>query len=87
MTTEYDLRQVRRIQDQLLAFRAGHCSLAHFIGESEFLLAAIKNICSEWKAGIDSEIGVLEEVYADALDRGLPELDGRSQDWSKNQLP
>jgi len=79
MITQYDQRQLNRMKDQISSFESGGIGLGSLIGDLEFLLNAMESSDEDWKKQLDEQILILEEVYADALDRDMTELEPESQ--------
>ena len=72
--SEYNLRQYGRMLDQIHDFESGRIDLMHLISGLKSLLCALEEADVEWKSKFQNQWGVLEEVYAVALDRNR-ELD------------
>jgi hypothetical protein len=68
---------------QLSYFKNDKIRIGDLIGEMEFLLNSIQSVDQRWKQNIDNELEVLEEIYADALDKGLNTIE---DDLSKQLL-
>jgi hypothetical protein len=67
--SDYDNRQYRRMLDQIQDFESKRIDLKHLINGMESLLCALEEADAGWKSEFQSKWGVLEEVYAVALDR------------------
>src|SRR5258706_13397124 len=67
--SDYDNRQYRRMLDQIHDFESKRIDLKHLINGMESLLCALEGADAAWKSEFQSKWGVLEEVYAVALDR------------------
>jgi hypothetical protein len=72
--SEYNVRQYGRMLDQIHDFESGRIDLTHLISGLKSLLHALEEADVEWKSKFQNQWGVLEEVYAVALDRNR-ELD------------
>ena len=79
MITEHDQRQLNRMKEQVSNFGGGNIGLGPLIGDLEFLLNAMESADRDWKKKLDEQIFILEEVYADALDRNIKEFEPESQ--------
>ena|SRR2546426_9965319 len=67
--SDYDNRQYRRMLDQMHDFESKRIDLKHLINGMESLLCALEETDAGWKSEFQSKWGVLEEVYAVAVDR------------------
>jgi hypothetical protein len=67
--SDYDNRQYGRMLDQIRDFESKRIDLKHLINGMESLLCVLEEADPTWKAQFQSKWGVLEEVYAVALDR------------------
>ena len=67
--SDYDNRQYLRMLDQIRDFESKRIDLKHLINGMKFLLSALEKADTTWKSEFQREWGVLEEVYAVALDR------------------
>ena len=76
--SDYDNRQYRRMLEQIEDFESKRIDLKHLINGLESLLCVLEKPSADWKAKFRSKWGVLEEVYAVALDR---KSDLTSNDW------
>ena len=72
--SDYDNRQYGLMLEQINQFEAKRIDLKHLINGLESLLCALEQADKKWKDAFHSEWGVLEEVYADALDKGYKRL-------------
>jgi hypothetical protein len=72
--TDYDKRQYAAMLEQLAQFESKQIDLKHLISALESLLCLLEKSDADWKATFQSRWGVLEEVYADVLDRGYKNL-------------
>jgi hypothetical protein len=70
--SDYDNRQYRRMLDQIKDFESKRIDLEHLINGLESLLCALEEANAGWKSEFQSKWGLLEEVYAVALDRNRP---------------
>jgi hypothetical protein len=71
---DYDKRQCASMLEQLTQFESKQIDLKHLISGLESLLGLLEEVDANWKATFQSRWGVLEEVYADMLDRGYKNL-------------
>jgi hypothetical protein len=78
--SDYDNRQYGLMLEQLNQFESKRIDLKHLITGLESLLGVLEKVDPKWKSAFQSKWGVLEEVYADMLDRGHKELPGLHQD-------
>ena len=76
--SEREQRQLEQLKDRLLRYESGSFSLANLVSEVDFLIEALEEVDAEKRLALRREWSVLEEVYADALDRGGPELTDES---------
>lgn len=60
--------------EQIQQFEAKRVDIKHLISGLESLLCALEGADKKWKDTFQSEWGVLEEVYSDALDKGYNRL-------------
>jgi hypothetical protein len=67
--SDYDNRQYHRMLDQIRDFESKRIDLKHLINGMESLLSALETADATWKSEFQRKWGVLEEVYAVALDR------------------
>jgi hypothetical protein len=72
--SDYDKRQYGLMLEQIKQFEAKQIDLKHLIAGLESLLCVLEQADKKWKDTFQSEWGVLEEVYADALDKGYKSL-------------
>lgn len=72
--SDYDKRQYTLMLEQLTQFESKQIDLKHLINGLESLLCLLEEADADWKATFQSRWGVLEEVYADILDRGYKNL-------------
>jgi hypothetical protein len=72
--SEYDSRQYNLMLGQLRDFNSKRIDLKHLIHGLETLLGCLENPAADWKLTFQKHWGVLEDVYADALDRKDMEL-------------
>jgi hypothetical protein len=68
--TERERRQLEGMLTQLTAFDAGQIDVAGLISSLEALFNALDEASSSWRAAFRKHWGVLEEVYAVAVDEG-----------------
>lgn len=80
MISEYNQRQLHKMLDQIQSFEDKKISLGSLVGDLDFLLSALE-LSGEisWKQEVDREIGVMEEIYADALDKKAIQLEHKSE--------
>jgi hypothetical protein len=76
--SEYDSRQYHRMLEQLRDFESKRIDLKHLIGGLDALLCALEEAEANWKSEFQRQWGVLEEVYAVALDRKKELM---AEDW------
>ncbi len=67
--TEYDQRQYRLMNDQLMLFEENKLDLASLIKSIKALLLVLEEADEPWINKVRSEWGTLETVYAVALQR------------------
>jgi hypothetical protein len=67
--SNYNLRQYRRMLDQIQDFEAHRIDLQHIIRGLKSLLALLDNPDINWKLEFQKQWAVLEEVYAVTLDK------------------
>lgn len=79
MITEYDQRQLNRMKEQVSNFESGNIGLGPLIGDLGFLLSAMESADRDWKKQLDEQIFMLEEIYADALDKNIKHFEPESQ--------
>ena|SRR6266850_8458954 len=72
--SDYNARQYGLMLEQIKQFESKQIDLKHLINGLESLLCALEKPDEKWKSAFQSKWGVLEEVYADALDKGYSEL-------------
>lgn len=72
--SNYDNRQFSLMLEQLNQFESKRIDLKHLINGLESLLCMLEGADANWKSAFQSIWGVLEEVYADILDRGYKEM-------------
>lgn len=75
--TAYNLRQYRQIEGIIESFRRGDMDFAKLVGDIEALILSLQDIPNDWRNSLLSTWGVLEEIYAFALDQGSHQLDHR----------
>jgi hypothetical protein len=66
---EYDQRQFRLMHDQLILFEKGKLDLASLIKGIKGLLSVLEEVDESWIDKIRREWGILETVYAVAVQR------------------
>jgi hypothetical protein len=71
---DYDNRQYHLMLDQLNDFESKRINLKHLIGGLESLLGCLEEPAPDWKSGFQRQWGILEDVYAEAVDRGNMDL-------------
>lgn len=74
MTSDYDQRQYEQMLLILRSYQAGQLGLGRAIADLEALQSCLQVAQDAWKKSFQSEWGVLEDVYASMLDKGLDEL-------------
>ncbi len=67
--SDYDNRQYDRMLEQIRNFESKRIDLKHLTNGLESLLCALEEADAAWKSEFQSKWGVLEEVYAVALDQ------------------
>jgi hypothetical protein len=72
--SDYDNRQYILMIEQLDQFKLKQIDLKHLINGLESLLGVLTEPDEKWKFDFQRQWGVLEDVYADAIDRGRLEL-------------
>ena len=77
--SERERRQLEQLKDRLLRYESGSLPLATLISEVDFLVESLEEVPADQRAALRREWSVLEEVYADALDRGGRELSDESE--------
>jgi hypothetical protein len=65
-----DLRHIDRMVNMTREYKRGHKSLAAYIADMDFLLQFVEVLSPQWRSGMQSLLGDLEEVYAVNLDQG-----------------
>ena len=84
--SDYDKRQYALMLEQLTQFESKQIDLKHLISGLESLLCLLEQADSDWKAAFQSRWGVLEEVYADMLDRRYKNLPDSHQELVENSV-
>jgi hypothetical protein len=77
--SDYDNRQYALMLEQLNQFESKRIDLQHLISGLESLLCLLEETDAVWKSTFQSRWGVLEEVYADMLDRKYKSLPASHQ--------
>lgn len=72
--TEYNARQYDLMLGALDAFDKKAIALGKLVSTLDGLLSALKDVDKEWKDAALKQWGVLEDVLAVALDRGVKEI-------------
>ncbi len=72
--SEYDQRQYKLLKSRIVQFREGEIGLPRLISDLDALLCALQSPDEAWKSSFQKSWGLLEEVFATALDRGKQEL-------------
>lgn len=67
--TDFDQRQFTSMEEQLRRYEQGATNLGSLIAGLEALLLCLERADENWKTSFQAQWGVLEEVYAIALDR------------------
>ena len=67
--TDFDQRQFASMAEHLRRYEHGEADLGSLIAGLEALLLCLEGADENWKAAFRREWGILEEVYAVALDR------------------
>ncbi len=76
---DYDIRQYRLMLDKLDAFGTQKLPLSNLISNLDGLLNALEDTDEQWKNAFLRQWGVLEDVYANSLDKNLQEIPGDQQ--------
>jgi hypothetical protein len=69
--TAYNKRQLKLMLERIDWFHRGEIGLPALIANLDGLLNALEGVDQRWKQAFLKQWGVLEEVYADSLDKGL----------------
>lgn len=69
--TDYDVRQFNLMIERLDAFEQKAIDLGHLVSSLDGLQNTLQDIDANWKNAFLKQWGVLEDVYADALDKKL----------------
>lgn len=77
--SDYDNRQYALMLEQLNQFESKRIDLKHLISGLESLLCLLEKADAAWKSTFQSRWGILEEVYADKLDRSHRDLPASHQ--------
>ena len=77
MSEPGQVRQYRQIEGIIESFRRGDMDFAKMVGDIEALILSLQDIPNDWRNSLLSTWGVLEEIYAFALDQGAHQLDHR----------
>jgi hypothetical protein len=72
--SDYDQRQYKLMLELLKAFDKRSLGLRKLIADLEALLVCLQDTDEEWKESFHKQWGRLEDVYADALDKGYKQL-------------
>jgi hypothetical protein len=67
--SDRDARQLRQMQSQIELFRLQQIPLKGLADGLEFLLSHVEDAESSWRQALLSRLGVLEDIYATALDK------------------
>jgi len=76
---ERERRQLAHLKDRLLRYESGRLTLSTLIAELDFLIEALEVVDAEKRSALRCQWSVLEEIYADSLDRGIRELGDESE--------
>ncbi len=76
---EYDVRQLRRMDERLGMFEDGRVSLRLLIADVEFLLNAMEGFDATVREELRERWGVLEEVYSVAVAMHDGKVDAQSE--------
>lgn len=75
--SEYDLRQLRLMRDALQRYDRSNTvleKLSHLLAHLEALVHVLELVDEHWKFRFLGKLGVLDEVYAVAVDKGRTTL-------------
>jgi len=72
--TDYDSRQLNLMIERLDAFERKAINLGHLVSSLDGLQNALRDVDGQWRNAFLKQWGVLEDVYADALDKNLKEI-------------
>jgi hypothetical protein len=72
--SDYNNRQYHLMLNQLKNFQAKHIDLKHLINGLESLLGCLEDPAADWKSAFQRQWGILEDVYADAVDKKCLDL-------------
>lgn len=74
MMKDYDLRQLHLMTEQLDAYGRGAMDLGALVSRLDGLQNALPDAGASWRNEFSRQWGVLEDVYADSLDKNLKEI-------------
>lgn len=72
--TNYDARQLRLMLEGLDAFGREAIALRDLISNLEGLLGSLESVDDPWRNAFLKKWGVLEDVYANAIDKSFPTI-------------
>ncbi len=72
--TDPNARQFNLMIERLNAFEKKAITLGHLVSSLDGLQNALQDVDASWKKAFLKQWSVLEDVYADALDRNLKEI-------------
>jgi hypothetical protein len=73
-SVKHDQQKLKQMIDSINVFETQDSDLAKLISNLETLFESLEHVSEEWRSAFLSKWGVLEEVYASALDEGINEL-------------
>jgi len=84
--SDYDNRQYRLMMQRIEEFEKSKIGLQRLIADLDALLCSLQKADETWRSSFQKEWGVLEEVYAIALDKGSEKLPTEHWDLIDNAL-
>ena len=84
--SDYDQRQYSMMLRLLKAFDTRSVGLGKLIVDLEALLGCLQDTEKAWKNSFYRQWGMLEDVYADALDKGLEQLPPDSENLIEDDI-
>lgn len=76
---EYNQRQYKRMIALIEDYKKGRIGIRQLISDLEALIGVLENVTKNKRDLLLSHWGILEDVYAVALDKEMTELDENSQ--------
>lgn len=83
---KYNQRQYKRMIALIEDYKNGHIGIQTLVGDLEALILALENVTQDHRNLLLSHWGILEDVYAVALDKGMTELDKHSRELVADAL-